>query len=891
MIRDQHDRPQTPQQTPHRGGTRGVAIVIIAIFAFTLLIAAIAVYVTLKRDPNDFHSTPDSMRASALAKSRAPTPPSADGITMADGFVAERVASVPTEIGSIASLCAMPDGSLILGPERGKLARFSPETGVITPIDLAIGDAQGMVEVDGALYVVVNGKAAEGQGLYRVTDANADGTFDTVKLLRAIPGDTGEHGAHGVVLGPDRKLYLTIGNHATVPNAEKSLVPRVWQEDFLLPRMWDANGHAVGVMAPGGFIVRTDLDGATWELFAIGFRNSYDLAFAPDGELFTYDSDMEWDIGAPWYRPTAVCHVTAGVDFGWRSGSACPPAWYVDVAPPVLAVGPGSPTGIVFGTGSTFPEPWRNALFCLDWTYATIHAVFLEPNGASYSTTSEQFLAGKGVPLTDAVINPKDGAMYVSTGGRKTSSAIYRIRAVEPSKEPAPAVRTTRERNQRREIERTYRAEASDAEITRALEALDSPDRLVRMTARVALEHHDPGRWESQPLPSPSPRATIERALALAHVGNAERRERIVKDLLTLDWTKLTPEERRGSLRTTLVTLARHGKPGDPRPLINALEAHFPSGDQKADRLLVELLVYLDSQVVVARALQLMEARDSEVEKTDESLLSRNDNYGAVILKSAADNPRQQQIAMATALREAKKGWTDGYRDRYFRWFPTAKRASGGHSFGGFLDRIRDDALAKVPETARERWTKVARGSEAEVVDRPSAEGPGRRWTTAEVERIAAAVKTGHDFARGERMFRAGNCADCHRYAGIGHAGGPDLTGLSQRFGSREIAEAIVEPSAVISDQYRFEEFTLADGSTIAGRVVNQTATALTIVENLLAPESTRELTLSEITARRPSPISPMHGGLIDAMSEAELTDLVAYLKSGGDPRDPLFAK
>ncbi len=38
-------------------------------------------------------------------------------------------------------------------------------------------------------------------------------------------------------------------------------------------------------------------------------------------ELFTYDSDMEFDIGVPWYRPTRINHVTSGAEFGWRSGS------------------------------------------------------------------------------------------------------------------------------------------------------------------------------------------------------------------------------------------------------------------------------------------------------------------------------------------------------------------------------------------------------------------------------------------------------------------------------------------------------------------------------------------------------------------------------------------
>jgi glucose/arabinose dehydrogenase len=56
------------------------------------------------------------------------------------------------------------------------------------------------------------------------------------------------------------------------------------------------------------------------EAYAMGFRNPYDLAFNPEGELFTFDSDMEWDVGLPWYRPTRVNHLVAGAEFGWRSG-------------------------------------------------------------------------------------------------------------------------------------------------------------------------------------------------------------------------------------------------------------------------------------------------------------------------------------------------------------------------------------------------------------------------------------------------------------------------------------------------------------------------------------------------------------------------------------------
>ena len=74
-------------------------------------------------------------------------------------------------------------------------------------------------------------------------------------------------------------------------------------------------------MAPGGWIAQVSPDGQDWQLVANGFRNEYDIAFSPEGELFTYDADMEWDVGSPWYRPTRVNHVTSGAEFGWRSGT------------------------------------------------------------------------------------------------------------------------------------------------------------------------------------------------------------------------------------------------------------------------------------------------------------------------------------------------------------------------------------------------------------------------------------------------------------------------------------------------------------------------------------------------------------------------------------------
>src|SRR5262249_31323537 len=148
------------------------------------------------------------------------------------------------------------------------------------------------------------------------------GELDKVELLRKFDGGGGEHGPHAVLLSPDGKsLYVVNGNQTKLMQFDTSRVPPHWGEDHLLPRMPDGRGFMRGVLGPGGAIYRTDPDGKHWELVSVGFRNQYDAAFNRDGELFTFDADMEWDMNTPWYRPTRVCHVTSGSEFGWRNGA------------------------------------------------------------------------------------------------------------------------------------------------------------------------------------------------------------------------------------------------------------------------------------------------------------------------------------------------------------------------------------------------------------------------------------------------------------------------------------------------------------------------------------------------------------------------------------------
>ena len=285
-----------------------------------------------------------------------------------------------------------------------------------------------------------------------------------------------------------------------------------------MPRIYGV-GFMRGVPAPAGAIYHIDPDGKQWERVTSGFRNPFDIAFNADGELFTYDADMEWDIGAPWYRPTRVCHAVSGGEWGWRNGSAKWPEYLADTLPPVLNIGLGSPTGITFGYGAKFPAKYQNALFMCDWTYGKMYAVFPKPMGASYDATVEEFMTATPLPLTDMIINPHDGAMYFLIGGRKTQSGLYRLTYVgKDSTAPATQHQPNQEqRDLRHKLEALHLGDHPNA-VEIAWPHLSNSDRFIRYAARTAIEHRPLESWQDRALAEKDPQASLTALLGLVRM-------------------------------------------------------------------------------------------------------------------------------------------------------------------------------------------------------------------------------------------------------------------------------------------------------------------------------------------------------------------------------------
>jgi putative heme-binding domain-containing protein len=133
------------------------------------------------------------------------------------------------------------------------------------------------------------------------------------------------------------------------------------------------------------------------------------------------------------------------------------------------------------------------------------------------------------------------------------------------------------------------------------------------------------------------------------------------------------------------------------------------------------------------------------------------------------------------------------------------------------------------------------------------------------------------DLEAGRAIFVA-SCAPCHRAGGIGNSHGLaalDLTTTARAASRRDLLESIMFPSRRIDPDLRATVVTLNSGDTVRGLVVRDTPEALTVLQsNGTATEITRPI---RSQTREPSTI--MLDALTDAMSQAQLTNLLAFLQ------------
>jgi putative heme-binding domain-containing protein len=809
------------------------------------------------------------------------TESAAGNVKVAKDFKLELLYTVPRDReGSWVAMCVDPKGRLIVSDQNGKLYRVSlppiGQSGAIEPepIELDVGGAHGLLYAFDSLYVMVDERGGA-NGLYRLRDTNGDDKFDEIKLLRGIQG-SGEHGVHSLILAPDGKsIYVVCGNNTQPTKFDSSRVPLVWSEDNLIPRI--PTGFMDNSLAPQGWIARIDPEGKSWELIAAGFRNEFDAAFNRDGELFTFDADMEWDIGVPWYRPTRVNHVISGAEFGFRNGSGKWPAYYIDSFGSVVDIGPGSPTGVTFGTGAKFPAKYQDALFIADWSFGKLYAIHLTPQGASYTGQAEEFITGQPLPVTDVLVHP-DGAMYFAVGGRRTQSALYRVTYVgAESTTPSTATdaRFADKRQLRRLLESFHGRQDAKA-LQLAWLYLGDQDRAIRFAARTALEWQNPAEWRQRALTESDPRKAIAALAALARVSGKDELHRQASDpkpdtalraemldaLDRIDWSQLSNQDRLDLIRAYSLVFIRLGAPDDSTRarLASKFSSRLPAKSRELNVELAQLVLYLQSPAAAEKVMALLRQAPTQ----------------------------EEQIDYVLSLRALKTGWTVPLREEYFRWFNTTATAyRGGNTFAGSIRRISTEAQATLSDDEKKSLAAV-------LAEPPQPKSPQellaarpfvKTWALDElVPVVERGLSGGRSFENGRKLYGAVACAACHRFASEGGLVGPDLSGVSGRFSARDLLESTVDPSKTISDQYAAIQILKKNGEVVTGRVANLSGTGLQIVTDMFAPGTMTGVRREDIDEMRPSPTSMMPNGLLNTLTESEIQDLFAYLLSRGDP-------
>ena len=131
------------------------------------------------------------------------------------------------------------------------------------------------------------------------------------------------------------------------------------------------------------------------------------------------------------------------------------------------------------------------------------------------------------------------------------------------------------------------------------------------------------------------------------------------------------------------------------------------------------------------------------------------------------------------------------------------------------------------------------------------------------------------DASKGHEIFNR-TCAACHKMYGEGGEIGPDITG-SNRANLDYLLSNILDPTGEIQDDYKMVMITTRDGRTYAGNVASESERQVTL--RVVGQEPT-VIAKSSIQSREVAPVSMMPEGLLGTLTDAEILDLVAYMRT-----------
>jgi putative membrane-bound dehydrogenase-like protein len=316
---------------------------------------------------------------------------------------------------------------------------------------------------------------------WRLKDTDGDGVMDSKTSLANGYGvhiGFSGHGLSGALLGPDGKMYYSMGDVGTSVTDSTG-------------KKWHYPNQ--------GVIVRSEIDGSNFEVFAAGLRNIYEFSFDKYGNFISVDNDGD-HVG----EYERVVHLIEGSDTGWRInwqlGKYKDPknnnykVWMDEeyykpqfkgqaahVLPPVAPYHAG-PAGMTYNPGTAFNDQWKDHFFVVEFvgsaTRAGVNAFTLKPKGASFELASDKNVF-RGVLATGLDFGP-DGALYMSDWiegwGLKQKGRVWKLDTPDTA---GNAIRT--------ETKTLLAADLRKEPTEKLVELLNHVDMRVRQKAQFAL--------------------------------------------------------------------------------------------------------------------------------------------------------------------------------------------------------------------------------------------------------------------------------------------------------------------------------------------------------------------------------------------------------------------
>jgi quinoprotein glucose dehydrogenase len=317
--------------------------------------------------------------------------------------------------------------------------------------------------------------------LWLLRDTKGTGTADVKKSLSTGYGIHTSfigHDLHGLVVGPDGRLYFSIGDRGLNVKTKEG-------KHLFVPDT--------------GAVLRCELDGSNLEVFATGLRNPQELAFDDYGNLFTVDNNSDSGDQA------RFLHIVQGADYGWRIGYQYETAmhdstvkqgnrgpwnyellWKPDTQAayvmPAIKNFANGPSGFTAYPGVGLSDRYKGHFFLANFSggpnNSGIYSFGIKPKGASFEMTDDHKFVWN-VLATDCDFGP-DGAFYISDWvdgwNLPGKGRIYKVSDADAMKNPAVA-----------EAKKLIAEGMEKKSIDELVKLLGHPHRQVRMEAQLAL--------------------------------------------------------------------------------------------------------------------------------------------------------------------------------------------------------------------------------------------------------------------------------------------------------------------------------------------------------------------------------------------------------------------